>query len=40
MDEISPMAGGCIYSDKGHSSQLNLHVLQTRGLMDGIMHTR
>ncbi|WP_369334278.1 transposase [Solidesulfovibrio aerotolerans] len=32
------MPGGCIYADKGYSSQLNRHVLQARGLADGIMH--
>jgi IS5 family transposase len=38
LDEIGPMEGGCVYADKGYSSQLNRHVLQARGLADGIMH--
>jgi len=38
LDEIGPMAGGCVYADKGYCSQLNRHVLQARGLVDGIMH--
>jgi hypothetical protein len=38
LDEIGPMAGGCIYADKGYISQLNRHVIQARGLTDGIMH--
>ena len=38
LDEIDPVPGGCIYADKGYSSQLNRHVLQARGLADGIMH--
>ncbi|QLA19015.1 IS5 family transposase [Desulfolutivibrio sulfoxidireducens] len=38
LDEIGPMPGGRIYADKGYSSQLNRHVLQARGLADGIMH--
>ncbi|MFU2207765.1 IS5 family transposase [Solidesulfovibrio sp. C21] len=38
LDEIDPVPGGCIYADKGYSSQLNRHVLQARGLADGIMY--
>jgi transposase, IS5 family len=38
LDEIGPMPGGCIYADKGYSSQLNRHVLKARGLADCIMY--
>jgi len=38
LDESGLRRGGFVYADKGYCSRLNRHVLQARGLGDGIMY--
>jgi transposase, IS5 family len=38
LDESGLRRGGFVYAEKGYCSHLNRHVLQARGILDGIMY--